>query len=119
MSDHRFFFGCYVVFVMLGFFHSVFFLQASDLTLQFVFFDGEEAFEEWTETDSIYGARHLADKWEKNSQLSSIVSYCLLLLHVSLQLKMVSVLGNAHNSCPPPHFRIVHSVVLETVPILV
>lgn len=54
------------------------FLQASDLTLQFVFFDGEEAFEEWTETDSIYGARHLAEKWEKSSQLSSIVSYVLM-----------------------------------------
>ena len=50
------------------------FFQASDLTLQFVFFDGEEAFLEWTRTDSIYGARHLAEKWEKTSQLSSIVS---------------------------------------------
>jgi len=27
------------------------------------FFDGEEAFGEWTDTDSIYGARHLAEKW--------------------------------------------------------
>ena len=89
------------------------------MTLQFVFFDGEEAFEEWTETDTIYGARHLADKWEKNSQLSSIVGYCLLLLHVSLQFKMVSVLGNTQNSCPPPYFSIFHGVVLEMVPIRV
>lgn len=28
-----------------------------------VFFDGEEAFREWTATDSIYGSRHLAEKW--------------------------------------------------------
>jgi len=35
----------------------------NDLTLQLVFFDGEEAFENWTSTDSIYGARHLAHKW--------------------------------------------------------
>ena len=28
-----------------------------DTTLQFVFFDGEEAFKDWTATDSIYGAR--------------------------------------------------------------
>lgn len=28
-----------------------------DTTLQLVFFDGEEAFKEWTDTDSIYGAR--------------------------------------------------------------
>jgi len=33
-------------------------------TIQMIFFDGEEAFKDWTNTDSIYGARHLADKWE-------------------------------------------------------
>lgn len=35
-----------------------------DVTLQFVFFDGEEAFVRWNADDSIYGARHLAAKWE-------------------------------------------------------
>lgn len=42
-------------------------------TVQMIFFDGEEAFENWTSTDSIYGARHLAEKWETeplNSQSS-------------------------------------------------
>ncbi|XP_019642810.1 PREDICTED: glutaminyl-peptide cyclotransferase-like isoform X1 [Branchiostoma belcheri] len=34
--------------------------QEPDLTLQLIFFDGEEAFHQWTSTDSIYGARHLA-----------------------------------------------------------
>ncbi|KAF8623448.1 hypothetical protein AX15_006235 [Amanita polypyramis BW_CC] len=34
-----------------------------ETTLQLIFFDGEEAFDTWTETDSIYGARHLAQKW--------------------------------------------------------
>lgn len=29
------------------------------VTLQFVFFDGEEAFKEWSDTDSIYGSRSL------------------------------------------------------------
>jgi glutaminyl-peptide cyclotransferase len=33
-------------------------------TLQLVFFDGEEAFQTWTDTDSIYGSRHLAELWE-------------------------------------------------------
>ena len=28
-----------------------------------VFFDGEEAIHEWTDTDSLYGSRHLAEKW--------------------------------------------------------
>jgi glutaminyl-peptide cyclotransferase len=38
--------------------------EMMDTTLQVVFFDGEEAFKEWSATDSIYGARHLASKWE-------------------------------------------------------
>ncbi|GBC02624.1 hypothetical protein RclHR1_04710012 [Rhizophagus clarus] len=33
-------------------------------TLQIIFFDGEEAFKYWTSTDSLYGSRHLAAKWE-------------------------------------------------------
>src|SRR5579862_5618973 len=28
-----------------------------------VFFDGEEAFHDWSDTDSVYGSRHLAKKW--------------------------------------------------------
>ncbi|XP_036392378.1 glutaminyl-peptide cyclotransferase-like a isoform X1 [Megalops cyprinoides] len=36
--------------------------QKSSVTLQLVFFDGEEAFEEWTATDSLYGSRHLAER---------------------------------------------------------
>ncbi|CAL1539422.1 unnamed protein product [Lymnaea stagnalis] len=37
--------------------------SVSDVTLQLIFFDGEEAFKEWRSTDSLYGARHLAEKW--------------------------------------------------------
>lgn len=29
----------------------------AETTLQLVFFDGEEAFKDWTATDSVYGAR--------------------------------------------------------------
>lgn len=29
----------------------------ADTTLQLIFFDGEEAFKEWTDADSVYGAR--------------------------------------------------------------
>ncbi|KAK4313004.1 hypothetical protein Pmani_015615 [Petrolisthes manimaculis] len=35
-------------------------LKQSDLTLQFIFFDGEEAFRRWSNTDSLYGSRNLA-----------------------------------------------------------
>ena len=38
--------------------------QGQFLSLQLIFLDGEEAFNEWTSTDSIYGARHLAEKME-------------------------------------------------------
>ncbi|RWS30866.1 glutaminyl-peptide cyclotransferase-like protein, partial [Leptotrombidium deliense] len=36
-----------------------------EISLQYIFFDGEEAFKEWTDTDSLYGSRHLAMKWDK------------------------------------------------------
>ncbi|XP_015918949.1 glutaminyl-peptide cyclotransferase [Parasteatoda tepidariorum] len=36
-----------------------------ELSLQFIFFDGEEAFKRWSKTDSLYGSRHLAEKWNK------------------------------------------------------
>ncbi|GJJ12540.1 hypothetical protein Clacol_006783 [Clathrus columnatus] len=38
--------------------------EDGDITLQLVFFDGEEALKDWTATDSLYGSRHLAEKWE-------------------------------------------------------
>ena len=32
--------------------------ESAHTTLQIVFFDGEEAFKSWSDTDSIYGARY-------------------------------------------------------------
>ena len=37
-----------------------------------VFFDGEEAVGDWSETDSLYGSRHLASQMEREGQLRSI-----------------------------------------------
>ncbi|KAH8998330.1 peptidase family M28-domain-containing protein [Lactarius hatsudake] len=37
--------------------------DAAETTLQLIFFDGEEAFRVWSDIDSIYGARHLAETW--------------------------------------------------------
>jgi Zn-dependent M28 family amino/carboxypeptidase len=37
-----------------------------------VFFDGEEAVGEWTDTNSLYGSHHLVDKWLANGTLSRI-----------------------------------------------
>lgn len=41
--------------------------SANSLGLKFIFFDGEEAFVQWTRTDSLYGSRHLAAKWAKQA----------------------------------------------------
>lgn len=56
-----------------------------DLTLELLFFDGEEAFNEWTDTDSLYGSRQLASDWGNEmfpfgnqygtKRLDSIVSF--------------------------------------------
>ncbi|CAG8773840.1 19683_t:CDS:2 [Cetraspora pellucida] len=45
--------------------------ESVDLTLQIIFFDGEEAFVSWTSTDSLYGSRHLAEKWENTYMTTS------------------------------------------------
>lgn len=50
-------------------------VQNNLLSVQFIFFDGEEAFVQWTELDSIYGSRHLANKWEHENELHKIVSF--------------------------------------------
>ena len=37
------------------------------MSLDLIFFDGEEAFKDWSESDSLYGSRHLATKWFRMS----------------------------------------------------
>jgi glutaminyl-peptide cyclotransferase len=42
-----------------------------------VFFDGEEAVRDWSETDSVYGSRHLAKKWTAdgtNRKLKALIN---------------------------------------------
>lgn len=39
--------------------------------------DGEEAVKEWTATDSLYGVRHLAEKWQQNGTLKNIKAFLL------------------------------------------
>ena len=43
-----------------------------------VFFDGEEAFHEWSGTDSIYGSRHLAKFWASQGVLGQIRAFVLM-----------------------------------------
>ncbi|XP_077142536.1 glutaminyl-peptide cyclotransferase-like protein isoform X2 [Ranitomeya variabilis] len=59
--------------------------KGSPLTLQLFFLDGEEAFGDWTEYDSLYGARHLAQRLQNEpgpggagSKLDAIDLFVLL-----------------------------------------
>jgi Zn-dependent M28 family amino/carboxypeptidase len=40
--------------------------------------DGEEAFVKWTATDSLYGTRHLAERWQKDGTTAKIKAFILL-----------------------------------------
>jgi Zn-dependent M28 family amino/carboxypeptidase len=42
-----------------------------------VWLDGEEAVHQWSETDSLYGSRHLAEKWQKDGTISQIKAFLL------------------------------------------
>lgn len=42
-----------------------------------VFFDGEEAVESWSDSDSLYGSRHLAAKWQVDGTLKKIKGFLL------------------------------------------
>lgn len=37
-----------------------------------VFFDGEEAVRDWSESDSLYGSRHLAQRWQRDGTLAKL-----------------------------------------------
>jgi glutaminyl-peptide cyclotransferase len=42
-----------------------------------VFFDGEEAIQQWSASDSTYGSRHLAAKWGRDGTLNQIKAFML------------------------------------------
>jgi Zn-dependent M28 family amino/carboxypeptidase len=49
-----------------------------DSTYWLVFFDGEEAVREWTDTDSVYGSRHLVQKLSSDGELGRIQAMILV-----------------------------------------
>ncbi len=51
--------------------HQIQSIKHSD-DIYLVFFDGEEAVAQWTDTDSRYGSKHLAGKWAEDGTLSKI-----------------------------------------------
>jgi len=42
--------------------------------VQLVWFDGEEAVAQWSETDSLYGSRHLAERWTSDGTLTRLAA---------------------------------------------
>jgi Zn-dependent M28 family amino/carboxypeptidase len=42
-----------------------------------LFTDGEEAVKSWSATDSLYGVRHLADRWQRDGTLKKIKAFLL------------------------------------------
>src|SRR5207245_11019812 len=46
-------------------------------TVWLLWTDGEEAVKEWTATDSLYGTRHLAEKWQNDGTLRKIMEFIL------------------------------------------
>jgi len=62
------------------------------VTLQLLFFDGEEAFVQWTSTDSTYGARNLARLWQGKDyygrkEIEAIVSVVYLITSTDINKK--------------------------------
>lgn len=55
-------------------------LLASSFDIQLIFFDGEEALKSWTSTDSLYGSRHLAEKWASDTGGNSLANIELFVL---------------------------------------
>lgn len=47
-------------------------------TYWFIFLDGEEAFLNWSESDSLYGSRHLVQKLRENGEIYHIKAFILL-----------------------------------------
>ena len=47
-------------------------------TLEFVFFDGEEAVVEWTDEDSVYGSRHDVDRRYRDRKLNDLKAMILV-----------------------------------------
>ncbi|XP_034431824.1 glutaminyl-peptide cyclotransferase [Hippoglossus hippoglossus] len=71
--------------------------SSPDLTLQLIFFDGEEALFHWTPTDSLYGSRHLAQKMESTPHPAGATHTNQL--HGIDLLMLLDLIG-----APSPHF---------------
>ncbi|KAF8471722.1 hypothetical protein BDZ91DRAFT_676978 [Kalaharituber pfeilii] len=67
--------------------------------------DGEEAFDSWTETDSLYGSRNLANTWEQTYHAAGSRRHTAL---SSIDLFVLLDLLGAKNPKVPSYFKTTH-----------
>ncbi|KAI6213059.1 Glutaminyl-peptide cyclotransferase [Aphelenchoides besseyi] len=80
-----------------------YYVASNPIALQLLFLDGEEAFVEFTPTDSLYGARHLARKWSPE-ELDQITAFVLLDLLGASHPFIAHTIGH-QKSWNKAHFR--------------
>ena len=52
--------------------------QLDGYSIWLLWTDGEEAFVKWTDTDSVYGSRHLAQKWQQDGTAKKVKAFILV-----------------------------------------
>ncbi|KAF2483882.1 peptidase M28 [Neohortaea acidophila] len=73
--------------------------------VQILLLDGEEAFQSWTDTDSLYGARAMAEEWEQTVYAASS-TYSTPLASIDLFV-LLDLLGSP-NPTVPSYFKTTH-----------
>ncbi|KAK5652531.1 hypothetical protein OQA88_10437 [Cercophora sp. LCS_1] len=77
-----------------------------DMGVQILLLDGEEAFDNWSATDSLYGSRALAAEWEDAAPFKVLSNYKNPLRQISLFV-LLDLLGAANPSIPS-YFQLTH-----------
>ena len=63
--------------------------------LYLVWFDGEEALWNWSETDSVYGSRHLAERWAADGTLPRVKALINVDMIGDRELELVNEVNSA------------------------
>ncbi|MBI4902300.1 MAG: M28 family peptidase [Acidobacteria bacterium] len=74
-----------------------------------VFFDGEEAWGDWSDTNGVYGSRHLAQKWRADGTLTRIKAMFNVDMIGDKDLRVIEESGSS-----APLRRLIRTVATET-----
>uniref|UniRef100_A0A034W9D5 Glutaminyl-peptide cyclotransferase n=1 Tax=Bactrocera dorsalis TaxID=27457 RepID=A0A034W9D5_BACDO len=85
------------------------FKDRSDIGLMLIFFDGEEAIKDWSDTDSIYGSRHLAAKLS-NTRTSGGLGRSIDRIEVLVLLDLIGAANPKFYSFYPNTYGLHHSL---------